>query len=529
MQGADTATIGQFAAVLRRRWRVLLLFVLLSVLLGALYVMVTPPQFTSRAVVKVDALIDDPLRSGDPADVSTVTEAKVVVSTSVAERAQIAMNSSERVSDLLDRVQVSSPVGSQVLEIRFAAADPVASAQGANAFARAYLDYRRDTAETRLKVRVDKFQAERALLVVASQEASTLLAPGGGAGAREAELRTLLTNNARQIELLDGQIGQLRAAEVVPGQVVDRGLPPPGDGRPSLAIVLPASLMLGLLLGTVAAMWRHRVDDRIGSESELETAAGSPAWATLRSAVPAARGRRAAGPSAVGYLRLASKVVGARCVQPGGLLVVAATPGSGDDVPHELALALAGTGLHVTIVRCSSHEVAGQEHLDNARLRAPSSARLFQPHPGGTVDVLDLGPEDAVAALLHRDAARLRGLLQRQDAFVVDAVNLESTSTVLALATLAPTALLLGERWHSTGAEVRQLCRDLEHVGGSVVAAALLDTAPEPRTPEDKDSKRRTPRHHDPVRQSDGQQAIDGLRRGRPVTQSGQPAYRPQP
>ena len=76
--------------------------------------------------------------------VSVETEARLVSSATIAEIVRGLIGGDWKVSGLLDRVSVDSAPETLILDISFTAADSTTAAQGARAFANAYLEYKRD-------------------------------------------------------------------------------------------------------------------------------------------------------------------------------------------------------------------------------------------------------------------------------------------------------------------------------------------------------------------------------------------------
>lgn len=472
-----TASLGDFFSVLRRRWRVLSAIVLLSLALSAAFVALSPPRFESRSVVKVNPLDADPLSSDGDSDVSTVTEAQVVASTSVAERVALELGPGVGAAGLLERVEVSSPLGSQLLEITFADRTAAGAAKGANAFAQAYLDYRRDTAAARVQERVDRLGEQRALLQRQAGDAEAALSQQvKDAATRDAEIRAVRAAAARQSDVLEGQIAQLRVTQINPGDLVDRGGAPRGDGRPSLLPFLAGGLLAGLVVGAVVALWRHRSDDRIAGAEDLAAAAAVPVLATLTAGrAPGRRAHPQATATQPDYPWLGGRLLSTlRAHDAQRVLLVSPGHGAAEAVPADLAAALSQQGLKVLLVGCSP---AASTYPGNGLARTEGrgwGTRLWRPGAAEAVTVLDLGPEGRVQGLLHHDTAALDDLLRAHEVVIVDAVNVDDRSTVLSLARLAQQAVVLVEQWHTTRAQVDQAQSDLSPTGLPVVGTVLV-------------------------------------------------------
>ncbi len=142
---ASSVTISQFVAVLRQRWHVIAAIVALCLLAAGGLLSSTPPTYSARAVVRVT-----PLTGTADKDISTITESRIATSTSVARRVRTLLKTDRTPAQLVSHVAVSSPLDSQVLAFEYSASSARKAAAGANAFAEAYLAYRRDTKQGEL-------------------------------------------------------------------------------------------------------------------------------------------------------------------------------------------------------------------------------------------------------------------------------------------------------------------------------------------------------------------------------------------
>jgi len=149
--GQSVVTIGQFFAMLRRHLVLVLACLLLGVALSAGLLVRTAKTFQSTAVVDITPTLPT---SSSNNDVNTITEAKIAVSSSVATGAAKQLGFTGSPDQLAQHVSVTSPLSSQVLYITFSSSSAQGAAAGANAFAKAYLDYRTQTAQNDLQKRI---------------------------------------------------------------------------------------------------------------------------------------------------------------------------------------------------------------------------------------------------------------------------------------------------------------------------------------------------------------------------------------
>ena len=484
---SSTVSLGDLAALLRRRWRVMISCMLLGVLLGAVYVLLSPPSYTSRAVVTVSPLLDL-TGSTNPQliDVNTATESNVVSSTSVAERVVPVIKWTDGVSALLDQLAVTSPLGSQILEIRFSADTPQLAAAGANAFAQSYLAYRQETAEAQIKDRSDKLDARIAALDKQSAALAAQIASKNTSAADRREATAARTELGQQIDRLRAQQGQLSVLTVTPGQFVDRGLPPPGSGSASLPVSLAAGLVVGAVAGIGLALWRDRNDDRLRTPEQLAAAEDIALFGELP-VVVASRGAAAElatladaeGAEADAYRVAAMKLLAAasdsesRC-----LLVVGVGDRRTPSATVNLAVVLAGQGVRVAVAgtRSAMELTAGLLNLPDLPPDDPGSSLAAQTHATTVagLTLMSVGPEVLVESAVRRVDHDVVALLGSVDVVLLDAVNTELPSTALALGWLADASLLVVEQWRATGELVRESAAELAQVGCPVLGTVLV-------------------------------------------------------
>ncbi len=143
-QEREAPTLADYAAIVARRWRVVVITTLVFMLLGAAWSIKGGSTYTSNASLVIRPILSDPF--GTQArieDVGANTQAKVLDSTVVANEVAKRLKLDRDPKDLVNRLVVENPVGTLVLNIAFTATTPERAQAGARAFAQAYLDYRR--------------------------------------------------------------------------------------------------------------------------------------------------------------------------------------------------------------------------------------------------------------------------------------------------------------------------------------------------------------------------------------------------
>ncbi len=424
-----TVTVGEFLAGVRRHWLAVAALTVLGCVGAAAFVSTSPLTYTATAAVAVTPIKDDPLATASTRAVSTETEAQVVTSSSVAERAAGTLGWEGTTASLLRHVQVTTPPDSQVLKISFEADTAAEAATGANAMANAYLGYRTDVAQARLDDISTRLQQQ----IKAFDDTSA-------------------TSEDRLVDQLREQVSQVQATVLNAGQLVSRAQPPQSPGGASPAAVLLAGTLVGLILGVAAAAWRDRRDPRVHSARDLRAAAGTPVLALPADPQSAADA----------YASFAVKVTAASGpFYTERLLIAAPRSTEGSEVAVGVARALSATGRDTVLVRLST---SGPTDAPNGVLEGVT------PRGAGRLSTVTVDPGawmDGIEAVSFEAGERGR--------VVVDAADRTPASSVLAFSGAADAAVVVARRGVTRPAEVTRLLGDLADVGIRVTSAVLLE------------------------------------------------------
>jgi len=467
--GQSVVTVGQFFAILRRHWFALLACVLLGVLASAAMLASTAKTYQSTAVVDITPTL--PTNSGSSNSnngVNTITEAKIATSSSVAADAAQRIGFAGTPDDLVQHVNVTSPLSSQVLNITFSSSSAQGAARGANAFANAYLDYRRATAQADLQLRISRI----------SDQVATL----------QGSLKTLKSQGAigsvqSQVQQLQTQLNSYRTTVITPGQVAGQAAVPTGPSAPKPYLYLAAGLLVGLLVGIVFAVTRDRRDDRVRAKADLEASLGAPVLAEAASVEA----------SGAGWPASLAAVADPRGAEADAYRTVAATVSSDDPESRVVMLcctgregsSLAPMNLAATFALQGLRTVLAGPH-DAVRPAAELLGVAFSARAGRLADslaestvvdgltVLDLGDEVRLGATLRGSGDELDALLEQADMVVLDGVNIELPSTSLRLGQLADDAVVLVYRNRTTHLGLERLAQHLAQVGTTISGAVLL-------------------------------------------------------
>jgi receptor protein-tyrosine kinase len=383
-----------------------------------------------------------------------------------------------------------------VLDISYTSKDPEKAAAGADAFATAYLTYKRERAVAAdLAVRqgiqdqIDRAQKQRALLDVSLQE----LDPGSPQFQDAQEERDTISG---QIAVFSSQLASLPPV-ADPGEVILPASPPSAPSSPKPSINLAMGLFFGLFVGVALAFVRDRLDDRISARGDLEFALGAPVLASIpkvagwkKTSLPVlVTDQQPRSPASEAYRTLRTAILAMNrqhslCV----IAVVSPAPAEGKSATAaNVALALAQTDKRVLAI--------------SADLRQPNLHRFFRsPNDIGLADVL-LGEASLDEAMQMvspnlwllasgRPSVRPAELLQSHampelrrrerehfDFLIVDCPPVLGLADTLAIAPFVDGVLLVARAERSKRGAVIHAVDQLEQVGAKLVGGVLNDVA----------------------------------------------------
>jgi polysaccharide biosynthesis transport protein len=493
---------------LRRNWRLVALVALLCLSVAVVWSLRRAPIYEATASVLVSPM-PTPTGAGGPAQLSMRDEEQVARSIRVARIVTQRWRTSATPEQLLRQVSVEAPAGSRVLRITYV--DPVGSTArtGANAFAAAYLVYRRQVVSQSIRGLDADLTRELADLTTKKQAQEAILVPDHQASAAERDAAlTLREAYGSRIADLQQQLRALRRLDPDPGSVLEPARLPSRSMGP-LARNGTFGLVIGLLGGVAAALVDDRPDRRLRGRDDLAELLDRPVLALVpplsrwrrgrlgrrREAEPLAMLDHSTSPAAEAYRGLAARVSFlARRIGLTSIMVTSAGPGEGKSVTAaNLALALAEAERDVLLI--------------SADLRRPRVHRLFAVSDRfGLGDVLsDVRPNDLQTALRTRvdshlwsvtkhlcllasrpappDVAAQLGsdtmgrLLETHrhdfDFIILDCPPALAAADALTLAPLVDAVLVVADQRSTDRQAVGQLRDQLEQVGARILGAVL--------------------------------------------------------
>ncbi len=477
---SETIRVSAVANIVRRRWRAVTACALLGIILGGLAALLAPTTYSAQAVVVVNPIASDPLSQSAPSsrDISTETEAEVVASSSVAQRARALLGDSAQIGDLLEDVRVSAPLNSQALQITYVASTPRRAADGANAFAEAYLSYRSDVATERNRSRASDLTRRADELDAQVSDAAEVVGSAESADAR-AEGEALRRSLLQEIAELRRQASALSTSSVSAGQLVDRAAVPASPSGPTLPMYLVSGLVVGLLAGLALALWRNSRDDGVADADDLENATGAPTLVTIPSPRRGSAGTTvallddASGESAEAYRVLAAKLEAPGVARAAASFLVVNVATTAKSAAPDVALALAELGHNVALAATPATMDALRQRGLHADRDSSRDTRAFALAGVARVSVVPLnGDGDAEGSpLMHPDA--VMKLARHFDRVVVDG-STDHESTLLSLAIGVDAVVLAVTAEAATASSVRDLVAEFEQVGTPVIGSVLF-------------------------------------------------------
>jgi capsular exopolysaccharide synthesis family protein len=477
----------------RHRWLTILI-VGWALGLAALYSFTRPTVYTAEAAVEIGPGVVTSIDPGQ-AEVNPETESQVVESTEVAERAAEELAGTPSVSSMLNRVSVDVPENTEVLRILFSAGTPVEAAEGANAFAAAYLGYRGDQAESvaaaqvsRLQTKVQELQSQ---IDDALQQRQGLEPGDPQYGTLTDDIQSLSAQRA----FFQTQVLQWQTTTIDPGQVIASALPPTSPSSPNHALDLALGAIVGLGLAFGLAYIRDRKATGFESATELEDVLGVPVMAVIPSFRDERIGARdpialyrSGGPISDGYRTLRAAVLAraerSRLVT---IAVTSARSGEGKSMTAAmLAIALASAGRRVILIdgdlrRPMVSKLGFDDRRGLADVLAARVDSVLDTMQSTAIEGLSVvasgraGPSSDPAELLQSD--RMRKVLEDcgfADFVVLDTPAVLAVADGLVLAPLTDGVLFVASARDTTTQALDFAKLQLTRIGADIIGSVLV-------------------------------------------------------
>ena len=478
--------LSEYGETFKRRWRLILLCMLLGGLLAASLLYILPKTYMSSASVLVAATGQNGgvANGRTTTEVNLDTEAQLVKSSAVAKLVAEQLGSDLSPRQLAKNAEVTVPPNTSVLDVTFQATTPEEARAGAAAFAEAYLESRRSVAaaqnEAQRKTLADRIEALGSKVLKMDEEIQAL-PEGSIARAYKNSRRNLLL---RQMVAINEQSIEYNSAETNPGEVITAPEAPKEASAPNVMIFMTSGVMLGLLAGLILAFVVDRRDRRVRDRRAIERLGLDPLVPLVlvpplgEIATPADTRYR---PESMRMLRnsLLAKMPGGQ----GSVIVAAASKGSaGSAVALNLAATFARGGLKVILARVGSHGAHEEEMLARTGLAdvlhdRASFAEVLEPvadEPG--LERLLVGRDGAIDSELVKSEhfqdvfAELR---TKADILVIDAAPFSENADAQTLATVFDGVVLVATVKQTTIEDIVEAVDQLRHVSARVFGAVV--------------------------------------------------------
>ncbi len=471
---ASYLDLRDYVQVVKRRRKLLLLITAVAVGIAVLWTTTQTAVYTARAEILVKEALPANANLGAPLpSLNIENERAIMQSLPVADLAAENIELNEDPRQLLERLEVVVPKDADVLRVQFRHSDPGIAAQGAQAFANAYLEYKESRAQASLDLQVN----------TVTDQIDDYMSSGVGAG------------NDQTVAALEERRTELRSTIPDAGDILVDAVAPQSPTSPNLVLNVGLALFLGLFIGLVAAFVRERVDDRLRGRGDLEETIAAPVMTQIP-AVPAWRDKSRPhlvtletprSPAAEAYRTLRTSVL-VTAAQQGikSLMVVSSVAGEGKTTTaSNLAVVLAQADKRVVLIsadlrRPRLHDYFGLPPSDRGLAEVLSgSRRPWEALRSGKVEnlwIMSSGRvSDQPTELLQSEAMRELLSDQREvvDFILIDCPPILAVADALVLAPMVDGVLFVADAETTPRGAVIQARAQLDQVGARVIGAVL--------------------------------------------------------
>ncbi len=487
----QSVAVRQYFEVPRRRWRIIVVVALVGVAAVVGYAQLASSRYEAATIVRVNPIGTDPFTSGRTADqlVNTDSEAQLAKSSEVAEAAADLLSPNGDPDVMRGGLTVTAASDTASLTLSYAADSQQGALDGANAFARAYLEQREAEARDQQEHMLDNIEeslGEARDDLIAAEEALAS-AESGSREAQEADADRQIAD--RSIQSLSTRRGDLQSLAFEPGTVLreaEQATPASLAGGPTFLV---GGSLAALVLALLAAFARDGLDRRVRSGRDVGRAVRAPLLVEIPGGPGAPLIEEPDGDAAESYRVLRAHLLPAlRRADIRVLLVADLTHGRAGTAGASLAVAIAQahSGVALLVPGWSSPGAAGLSALgDGGGGPATLMPGAVPGMPGAadalrrtTVPGLRAAYGDGVRPLLgsERFDALVEELIATDGYVVLDASGQLSRSETLAMAGAAGAAVVVGQRGRTLSPDLSTLATDLERLGTPIAGCAVVTT-----------------------------------------------------
>jgi Mrp family chromosome partitioning ATPase len=461
----NAARLGDYFVLLRRQWLVILLCLALGIGAALAYLQWAPKEYRSTTSVLVTEMeTDGGTTTPRGTAINLDTEAQLVTSTETVARAADVIGIPA--GSAVDRVAVSVPPNTEILDISYLGSTAAAAQQGSSAFAEAYLQQREATGRQILDTQADALQDR--IDAVDDQLSATLKEADKLKGTAKQRANDQASRLDAQLSTLESNQARLRTETLSPGRVITQARLPRSPSSPDPLVTLAAGVLVGAAVGLGLAALRHRRDDLIRTPDDLVRRTHVPVAAVLSK--PLHSGEVSLlGPLAAdgrAYARLRNLVTTALGETDRRVVLVAGVRRGGGPVAANLAASLARSGEDVYLVCADVFGPTATALLDGApraglaevlagEVTLEAGTRNIRTVPHLRVLAPGLDP-DRADALLQTTGLRtlIDDMLATASYVVIEAPPTTDSPDAQTLAGVADLAVLVVEAGQSSAREV---------------------------------------------------------------------------
>lgn len=385
-----TLGIEQYVWVLRRQWHVIGLLTILGVSLAAAYLLLTPRSAVATTTINLNVIMTEPFSSQRPASglLDASTEADIARSHVVAARAADILGDGATASFVRSASEVESRASAAVVNVTFAAPSELEAIEGADAVAQAYLEFRREQADSRVATIVSMLTEQIDVLNESLNDINETISSSSSTSSQHMQAQSRQQQILTELDGLLSERNALRSVDTTGGTVLSSAQDNAVYHLPARASTLSLGAGAGLALGIVAAFIVNPLDRRIRKIGEISRFLGAP----VLSASPG-RNRRAAPVLADGLAIAQERLL--TDLSPGDSLLVLDATSQGE---HSSAVQQMRARFKNTSHRLEAFDLKNEPASLVAALRnADAAVVLFGDAPIMTSDVRWLRNEAAVS------------------------------------------------------------------------------------------------------------------------------------
>lgn len=474
------------------------------------------PVYEATASVLVRPLSATAIETGLRPDqvINMADEKQIVQSEAVAAIARRKMRVTGSPSELLQHVSAEVPDNSQIVRVHFRYVVPSTAQRGANAFAEAFLAFRKEHVNRQVTNARSSLQREIGTLAAKKARQDAITSPDSSATPEQRRNALELSDSySKKLADLDQQLATLEQLNLSPGAVIEKAELPTSPSGPGHLLSIGISSLIGLFAGMLVAFVQNRTDTRLRGRSDLAERLDRPVlgqiprlgrWQRRVGGLGWSRRPRSSlviqaepnSPAAEAYRALRTRLTRlADQLDLRSVMVVSPGPGEGKSTTAaNLAVALAESGRDVLLVSADLrqpriHEffgLANKSGLSNLLADDPlATGRESRRPPGAMKTASELwsvaphlwlvlsGPLPSHPSTLLDSGAMRQFLKEQRDLF--DLVLFDCPPALvadsLALVSLVDGVLVVADAKQTERSAVTRLREELGQPGGKLIGS----------------------------------------------------------